>query len=128
MAFCIRMGNVGIIACLKDDEQVFGIMAETYQALMNVKLHPIQYDELCAIVFYKAFTLVRDGRYISLTTPENKTTVVKLPGFSPVPVFEDWNYEIFAHFLEEFWSKWGVSFDEIFVPPNSIRTYLGDYN
>jgi len=127
MAFCLRMGNIGIVACLKDDEQVYDSLSEIYQAVKDVKLHPIQYDELCAIIFYQASIMVRDGKYISITTPENKTTISKVPGYSIASVFDDWNYEIFARFLEKFWSKWGISYDEIFVPPNSTRTYLGEY-
>jgi len=127
MAFCVRMGNIGIVACLKDDEQVYDSLFEIYQAVKDVKLHPIQYDELCAIVFYQASILARDGKYISITTPENKTTIAKAPGYSLAPVFDDWNYEIFAHFLEKFWAKWGITFDDIFVPPDSTRTYLGEY-
>ena len=127
MALCIRLGNIGIVACLKDDEQLSDFFAETYQAVKDVRLHPIQYDEFCALVFYRSCSMVRDGKYVSVTSPENGTTIVKLPGFSLAPVFSDWNYEIFARFLEKFWVKWGISIDEIFIPPNSIRTYLGDY-
>ncbi|MBC7878287.1 MAG: hypothetical protein H7Y59_14045 [Anaerolineales bacterium] len=52
MSFFIRMGNIGIIACLKDDEQVLEMHSELYQAMKKIKLHPIQFDELCAIIFY----------------------------------------------------------------------------
>jgi hypothetical protein len=121
------MGNIGIIACLKDDEQVLETLSELYQAMKRVKLHPIQFDELCALIFYKSFSMVRDGKYVSMTTPENRTTIVKLPGWSLEPIFSKWDNKIYVRFLEEFWAKWGITIDEIFVPPNSIRSYLGEY-
>lgn len=127
MTFCIRMGDIGIVACLKDDEHVYDSLLEIYQSVKDIRLHPIQYDEFCAIVFYQSFIMVRDGKYVSITTPENKTTIARVPGYSLAPIFGDWDYEIFARFLERFWFKWGISFDEIFVPPDSTRTYLGEY-
>jgi hypothetical protein len=120
------MENVGIIACLKDDEQVLEALTEIYKAVKDISIHPIQYDELCALVFYKASTMVRNGSYLSMTS-KNKTMIFKSLGFSLAPVFADWDYEIYARFLEGFWSKWGIKFDDIFVPPDSVRTYLADY-
>ena len=127
MTFFIRLNNIGIIACLKDDGQVSKSLAKIYRAVKKVKVHPIQFDELCAIVFYKSFSMIRDGNYLSMTSVKNRTTIVKLPGLSLAPIFDEWNDEIFARFLEEFWAKWSIPFDEIFVPPNSVRSYLGDY-
>lgn len=127
MAFCIRMGNVGLITCLKDDELIHDSLSDLYQALEGVRLHPIQFDELCAIVFYKAHSMDRSGRYVSVTPPGEQSTVVKVPGFSLVPVFEEWDNEVFARFLQEFWAKWGITYDEIYFPPDSIRSYLSDY-
>lgn len=126
MSFFIRMGNIGIIACLKDDEQILGALSELYQAMRNRRLHPIQFDELCAIVFYQSCLMVRNGKYMSMTTQENQTMIIKLPGFSLAPVFEEWDNQLFARFLESFWSKWGLIYDEIFIPPNSFRSYLGE--
>jgi hypothetical protein len=68
----------------------------------------------------------RSGKYVTITPPHGPSTVVKLPGFSLVPFFREWDNETYARFLEEFWSKWGITFDQIFVPPNSVRTYFTD--
>jgi hypothetical protein len=127
MTFFLRMDNIGIIACLKDDEQVLESLSTLYKAIKEIRLHPIQFDELCATIFYKSFTMARNGKYVSLTSPANQTTIVKLPSMSLVPIFDEWDNRIFARFLEEFWAKWGITFEEIFIPPNSIRTYLGEY-
>jgi len=124
MSFFVRMGNIGIIACLKDDEQVLVAYSELYQAMKNKKLHPIQFDELCAIIFYQANLMVRNSKYMAMTTSENQITVIKLPGFSLAPVFNEWENQIFARFLEKFWRKWGLTYEDIFTPPNSFRSYL----
>ncbi|MBC7878288.1 MAG: hypothetical protein H7Y59_14050 [Anaerolineales bacterium] len=61
-----------------------------------------------------------------MTTSENQIAVIKLPGFSLAPVFDEWDNQVFARFLERFWSKWGLTYEEIFTPPNSFRSYLGE--
>jgi hypothetical protein len=127
MTFCIRMGNIGVITCLKDDELILEELTELYQKLQGVKLHPMQFDELCAVIFYKAYSMARSGKYVSITPSGEQSIVVKVPGFSLVPFFEDWDNEVYAHFLEQFWTKWGIAYDQIFVPPDSIRTCLSDY-
>lgn len=127
MTFCIRMGNVGVITCFKDDGLILDSMSDLYTALEGVRLHPIQFDELCAMVFYKAYSMVRSSKYVSLTPPEGRSTVVKVPGYSLVPVFEDWDNSVFGRFLEEFWEKWGITYEEIYSPPDSVRSYLSDY-
>lgn len=126
MSFFIRMGNIGIIACLKDDEQVLETFSSLYQAMKNKKIHPIQFDELCAIIFYQSCLIVRNSNYMGITDDENHSTVIKLPGYSLAPVFDEWDNQIFARFLARFWGKWGLTYEEIFTPPNSFRSYLGE--
>ena len=126
MSFFIRMGNIGIIACLKDDEQVQKMHSGLYQAMKSKKLHPIQFDEICAIIFYQSCLMVRNGNYMGMEISENQTTVIKLPGYSLAPVFEEWDNKVFARFLERFWGKWGLTYEEIFTPPDSFRSYLGE--
>ena len=127
MTFCMRMGSVGLISCLIDDEVILRSLSDIFQAVEGARLHPIQYDELCAIVFYKASTLARAGGYVIATPPAGPSTVYKLPGFSLMPVFGEWENQTSACFLAQFWAKWGVSYDEIYSPPDSIRSYLAGY-
>jgi hypothetical protein len=67
----------------------------------------------------------RSGKYVSITPPGEQSTVVKVPGFSLVPVFEEWENKVFARFLEDFWAKWGITYDEIYFPPDSIMKVYG---
>ena len=127
MTFCIRMGKVGLITCLKDDELIHDSLSDLYQALEGVRLHPIQFDALCAIVFYKACSMARSSKCVSITSPGERSTVLKVPGFRLVPVFEEWDNKVFARFLEQFWAKWGITYDKIYFPRDSIRSYLSDY-
>jgi hypothetical protein len=127
MTFCMRIGNVGLITCLKDDELIHNSLSDLYQALDGVRLHPIQFDELCAIVFYKAYSMNRSGSYAFIAQPRQKSSVYRVPGFSLVPVFGEWDNRVFARFLEAFWAKWGINYDEIYFPPDTIRSYLSDY-
>ena len=127
MAFCIRMGNVGIIACLKDDGHVQESLFELYEAMKDAKITPMQFDEFCAWVFYSAFLIVRNETYVSLTSKDNHSTIIQAPRMSVMPKFDEWDNKMFAYFLEEFLSKYGITFDEIFVEPNSIRSTLGDF-
>lgn len=126
MSFFIRMGNIGIIACLKDDEQILKMHSELYQKMKSKILHPIQFDEICAIIFYQSCLMVRNSKYMGVETSENQMSVIKLPGYSLAPVFDEWDNKIFVRFLERFWDKWGLTYEEIFIPPNSFRSYPGE--
>jgi hypothetical protein len=54
LTFAIRIGGVGIIACLQDNGSQKEMFDDYFKMFKGVKLHPIQFDELYAKVTYKA--------------------------------------------------------------------------
>jgi hypothetical protein len=126
MTICIRMGNVGIITCLKDDGMIYSGLEQFYQKIREKRLNPIQFDELCAVVFYRAYSMIRSGKYVGLTSEIQTPTIVRIPGYSLKPYFDDWNYPILAQFLAEFWGKYGIKYEEIYNPPY-LMTFLQEF-
>jgi hypothetical protein len=66
LTFSIRIGEVGIIACLEDngaqEEQFF----DYFEKFKGIKLHPTQFDELVAKVTYKRHLMNRVPKYIMM--------------------------------------------------------------
>lgn len=132
LTFGIRFGNVGIIVAIEDT----GINDESYgkylEDVAGRKLHPVQFDELFAKVTYNAKRLKRTPKYMfALPEDENeKVQFVSLPlgGLSQGSVVEEWDQEEFAHLLATIWRKWGFDFDELFEPPNLVRSWMQDEN
>lgn len=126
MTICIRMDNIGIIACLKDDGLIKKNWEHVYNATKGKKLYPVQFDEFCAIIFYEAYFMVRSGKYLSICPNSGSSSIYKMPGFSFKPYFDDWNPEIFTRFLAEFLGKYGYKHEDIFKPPYQL-TFLKDF-
>jgi hypothetical protein len=127
MTLSLRMGDIGLVVCLKDNNVIAQDLSEIYEALKGHRLHPIQYDEFTALVFYRAFSLQRRATFVSATGRDEVPRIFSVPGWSLTPYFSDWKPELYARFLEEFWSKYGLELKDIFVPPDQVRTYLGEY-
>lgn len=123
MTICLRMGNVGIIACLKDNGMIYEGLEELYNKTVNNRLLPVQFDELCAVVFYRAYSMTRTHKFISVSSPIQVPTIYRLPGFSLQPYFSDWDFPLLALFLAEFWKKYGLTYEEIYQPPQ-LMTFL----
>lgn len=128
LTFSIRMGAVGIIACLQDNGSQKDMFDDYFNKFKDMKLHPIQFDELYAKVTYKASLMNRNPSYI-INFPSRETeeiTVITMPimGMSSKPLYEDWEQRDYAYFLEHYWSKGGLTFDMIFTEPNRVLTYL----
>lgn len=126
MTICFRLGNIGLISCLKDDGKIFAQQEKLYKATQGKKLQPIQFDEFCAMIFYRAFSMIRNGKYIGVSSKTQGPTILSLPGFSLQPYFSDWNFPIYARFLVEFWEKYGLEYEDIYKPPR-IMTYLQEF-
>lgn len=125
-AFALRLGPVGII-CVLDDR---GIQKELYGNLFEEfhggPLHPIQFDELVAKVSYRAHLLKKNPTYLFLVPEEadGEVLVVSPPpqGLSTEPFYpyRDWSQEEYARCLFHYMKKWGVSFEDLYRPPDMV--------
>ena len=125
LTISIRLGRVGIIAALQDG----GAQAEMFDDYMtrfeDKSLHPLQFAELTAKVFYKASLFNRTPKYMLMQGSQGskEVTVVQMPlaGFSTKPVFDEWDFGRYAKCLSRIT---GYPVGQIYEPPNKVMTWL----
>jgi len=95
LTFAIRLGGIGIIACLEDNGAQEDLFSDFFEQFDGIKLHPTQFDELVAKVTYKSHLMNRVPKYMIMLPQRegDKVTVVASPlqGFSNKPIYDDWN-------------------------------------
>lgn len=127
LTFSIRLGGIGIIACLEDNGAQEDVFSDYFEQFRGIKLHPTQFDELVAKVTYKAHLLNRVPKYFMIA-PESfeKMTVVSpsLQGYSRSPIYDEWVQRDYAAYLTLQWSKYGLQFEGIFKEPDMVFSCL----
>ncbi len=124
LTFSIRLGDIGIIACLEDNGAQEDLMSDYFKKFKGIKLHPTQFDELVAKVTYKSHLMNRVPKYMTVLPKEkgDKVTVMALPlqGLSNIPIFDDWKQRDYAAYLTFQWQKYGMKFEDIFREPDMV--------
>ena len=102
LAVFLRLGNRGIIA-IADGGAVDIDVGDILRRDGNFELHPVQFEELCAIAFYKASLLNRTPTYL-MSEGTNGLQIFKMPlaGLSGKPVFDPWVPSNYAEVLSMF--------------------------
>lgn len=119
MCIACRMGPVGLIAVLQDggaQEPCFSDLK-----LRRRRLHPIQFREVVARVMYKAMLFNRTPKYVIIEGQPVRAIQHPLEGLSGAPLFEQWNQQHYAQVLSQIT---GVPMKQLFVPPDSVMTWL----
>jgi len=128
LTFSIRMGEIGIIACLEDNGAQEERFSDYFEKFRGIKLHPTQFDELVAKVTYTRHLMNRVPKYIMmLPQKEGDTGMVMstpLQGFSTSPIFDEWTQRDYAAYLAFQWSKYGMRFEDIFKEPDMVLSNL----
>jgi len=122
LGIALQMGSVGIVAVLQDggaQERGFASYLARYH---QYPLHPLQFLELVATVFYKATLFNRVPKYLTMESVK-ALQVIQMPlqGFSLKPLYNDWSQETYAQLLS---FHTGQPFSLIFVPPERVMTWL----
>ena len=130
MTFSIRMGEIGIIACLEDAGIHQTDMGSFAEKISSIALHPLQFGEFAAQVTYSRQTMTRTPTYIiSQAQNASEPTVVHLipiMGLSTRALFDEWDTELYAYFLHIYWNKfYEIPFDRIFCN-GLVRSLLID--
>lgn len=130
LTFSIRMGNIGIIACLGDNGAQKDIFQNYWKKIQKIKLHPIQFDELYAKVTYKSSLMNRTPKYITIM-PENEdglTSVIASPlqGLSSKPIYDEWEQKEYAKYLASLLGIYKLSFNDIYKEPNLVMSFIND--
>ncbi|HET8830315.1 MAG TPA: hypothetical protein VFM79_13295 [Pelobium sp.] len=127
LSFSLRMKNFGILICLQDNGANKKYHEELWNKIAGKTLHPIQFEELCAKLFYSAYLFNRLPEYhIIPTNDQIFIEAMPLQGMNAKPIFDDWQFKIYGQVLENFWKRWGFLLLEIIKNPEKPVSYLLD--
>lgn len=121
----IRMGPVAIMADFLENGVHEKIAASITEAVSKILLHPMQFIELVAMYAYAA-SLIGQETQIQFFEHERKLSfafVWRSTADGTSPFVREWNPAEFAEVLS-FYS--GTPADQIYFPPNMLKTFLRD--
>lgn len=127
LIFSFRMNDFAIIATLQDNGTHAIYHEDALRAVLGKKLHPIQFEEICARYFYSAYLFNRLPEYTYMETPE-KVYVEPMPlnDWTLKPIFDNWQVKTYGQVLENFWKPWGYTLFEIIKDPEHPMSFLLD--
>jgi hypothetical protein len=100
---------------------------EILEKIEGQPLHPIQFEEFNARIFYSAYLFNRLPEYNVLPAgDETYIEAMPLRGISNKPLFDFPQNKIYGQVLENFWKKWGYVLYEIIKDPESPMSFLLD--
>ena len=127
LIFSLRMKDFAIIATLQDNGTNAIYHDDVLAKVEGKKLHPIQFEEVCARYFYSAYLFNRLPEYTYMETPE-KVYVEPMPlnDWTLKPIFDNWVVKTYGQVLENFWKPWGFLLFEIIQNPERPMTFIED--
>jgi len=122
----IRMADIGIIAALQDGQSVQQFEGDL-KKYSEIGLHPLQFDELTAQLFYKSSLFNRTPKYMNIQTKDEEVEAIQLSlhGLSNKPVFDDWIADEYARTLS---ALTNIPLNKIQPEKDKIMTWLKDDN
>ncbi len=129
LIFSLRMKDFAIIATLQDNGTNAIYHEDILAKVADKKLHPIQFEEICARYFYSAYLFNRLPEYTYMETP--KAVFVEpmpLNDWTLKPIFDNWTVKTYGQVLENFWKPWGYLLFEIIKDPENPMSFLTDEN
>jgi len=127
LTFSLRIKNFGLVICLQDNGANRVYHREILEKIEGQTLHPIQFEEFNARIFYSAYLFNRLPEYNIL--PVDDTTYIEampLRGMISKPLFDFWVNKTYGQVLENFWKKWGYLLLEIIKDPENPISFLLD--
>lgn len=127
VTYVLRVNDFGLIICLQDNGVVARYQQEVYDKIKGQTLHPIQFEEFSARVFYTAYLFNRLPTYDILPVGDSIfIEAAPLRGASAKPMFDEWQTKTYGQVLESFWKKWGYLLFEIIKDPDNAMSFLFD--
>jgi hypothetical protein len=127
LTFAIRLRDFGLIICLQDNGANRNYHKSILIKIEDKTLHPIQFEEFSARVFYSAYLFNRLPEYNILPVgDEVYMEAMSLKGMSVKPLFDEWIGKTFGQVLESFWKRWGFLLLEIIKNPEHPMSFLLD--
>lgn len=114
----IRMGRLGMVACLQDFGIIFEENRRWLTRLQKLKLHPVQFLEISAGLFYRArlFSTLPSYVFVQDSASEIGAAIGAMTS-------EDWDQADYAQMLSAFT---GYPLDVIYHPPRNVMSWLHD--
>ena len=127
LTFSLRIKDFGLIICLQDNGANRAYHKEILGKIEGKPLHPIQFEELNARIFYSAYLFNRLPEY-NILPAGDETFIEAMPlrGISTKPLFDFWQNKTYGQVLENFWKKWGYVLFEIIKDPENPMSFLLD--
>ena len=127
LVFSLRINDFGLIICLQDNGANRSYHRELLSKIEGRSLHPIQFEEFNARIFYSAYLFNRLPEYNVLPIGE-ETYIEAMPlrGMSSRPLFDFWQNKTYGQVLENFWKRWGFLLFEIIKDPENPMSFLLD--
>lgn len=127
LVYSLRMNDVGMIVCLQDNGANGIYHQEVIDKVAGMRLHPIQFEELCGRFFYSAYLFNRLPEYTVLPTDEQiYVEPISLANMRMKPVFDPWQVKTYGQVLANFWKPWGYTLFEIIKDPENPLSFLID--
>lgn len=129
MIFSAQFNGIGLIICLQDNGANAIYHEELYQKTRFIKLHPIQFQEFAARIYYSGYLLNPTAEYV-ISKKEGKSTMSALP-YSIMPgkqLFARWENKTYGQVLEAFWKTWGFVKFEILKNPEKPISFIENEN
>jgi len=127
LTIALRANDIGVVAALQDNGAVkaLGEGALGIRDTKKLALHPIQFSEVTARIFYAAGLINRVPKYMTVSSPDGKMNVVALPlqGLSSTPVFNAWRDEEYARLLSR---TCRIPYEQLYHPGRGVLTFLRD--
>jgi len=129
LVYSLRIKDLGIIACLQDNGTNLKYNEEFLSLVNNKKIHPIQFEELCARFFYSCYLFNRLPDYM-ISPMEDKIYIEPMPlvGVNSRPIFDHFQAKTYGQVLENFWKPWGYTLFEIIKDPEHPMSFIADKN
>ena len=127
LVFSLRMKDFGIIACLQDNGANFKYHDDILTLVKGRVLHPMQFEEICARIFYSCYLFNRLPEYT--VSPMDDIMYIEpmsLIGMDARPIFDHWQNKTYAQVLENFWKPWGYTLFEILKNPENPMSFIQD--
>jgi hypothetical protein len=122
MGLAIRVGKVGIVACLQDGGATKHAFGKHHQELEKFSLHPIQFAEITARIFYDLSRLNCVPKFM-LVDGEDRVQVALNPvgGLSGKPLFVEGSEAEYAKYLAQYAR---VPLHVVLPEPGRLRSWL----
>jgi hypothetical protein len=123
LTFSIRMGDIGVIACLEDNGAQESLFSNYFNKFKGIKLLDIQFDELVAKVCYQQHLLNRVPKYMMMRPEkEDGVTVAAMPlqGFSIKPIYDNWVQRDYAAYLAFKWARYGITLKDVYKEESDL--------